>query len=153
MSNRYLRHELLPVVFENVAARLLTDVVLQIRNLGHEQFPYMCFGVYGRGDKDEEDWDADENDSKKAAGAKKDGNSSSHLSEWADDHVVTTQCTNDGAIIEWLFVPFIVENVTQNETELLDGSDLIAEEQAEKDDALLVDKGASAISDGLNDEL
>ena len=30
--------------------------------------------------------------------------------EWVEQEIITTQCTNAGAVIEWLFVPFIVED-------------------------------------------
>ena len=91
-------------------------IVKQIGNLGHDQLPYMCLGVYERGNEDEIDWD-DENykvvreerrarhlNGEAAADGKYDD-----LTEWEGSEIITTQCTNIGGVIEWVFVPFIDE--------------------------------------------
>jgi hypothetical protein len=39
------------------------------------------------------------------------GSASLHpLSEWIDAQIYSTQCSNDGGVIEWMFVPYIVED-------------------------------------------
>lgn len=91
-------------------------VVKQINRLGHSQDPYMCLGVYGRGDKDELDWHDEEYIARKQGSASDTDSEQledegvAPLSEWAGDEVITTQCSNVKAVIEWVFVPFIVEN-------------------------------------------
>jgi hypothetical protein len=94
-----------------------SHIVKQIRNLGHEQIPYMCLGVYDRGEQDELDWDDKNYESiKQERAAAKLANDTSAmekewepLSDWKDAAIVTTQCTNAGAVIKWVFVPFITE--------------------------------------------
>jgi hypothetical protein len=93
-----------------------SHIVKQIRNLGHDQVPYMCLGVYERGDEDELDWnDADYKKLREErAGVKLDFDPDSVLryevlSDWAAASIITTQCTNTGGVIEWVTVPFIEE--------------------------------------------
>ena len=84
----------------------------------------MCLGVYERGDEDELDWgdESYETDKKERATAKKmnsadlPANEWEPLTEWKGAAIVTTQCTNAGAVIEWVLVPFI-----EDETEFEDG--------------------------------
>ena len=106
----------------------------RIAETGREQEPYMCFGVSGRGDLDEEDWfgqrgedeevssqvdkpgedetavdvdnfSVDEDDEPNSKGS--DGRSP--LRDWAGEQLIATRCSNSGAIVEWIVVPFIVE--------------------------------------------
>ena len=124
---------------------LHSNVPLHTRNriaeTGRVQEPYMCLGVPGRGKKDEEDWlgvrgEKDGNDSlnfEEAGGAEaidkdnfsleEDDVSSdetgpgelSPLSEWERKQLIATRCSNTDAVIEWLVVPFIVEDyITSN---------------------------------------
>ena len=102
-------------------SRIPSHVVSQIHNLGHEQIPNMCLGVLGRGDRDEVDWNEEEekqeeegavhttNSTKQARNESLGDGEWEPLTDWFEQEVITTQCTNEGAIIEWLFVPFIVE--------------------------------------------
>ena len=97
-------------------------IVKQIHNLGHDQIPNMCLGVYERGSEDELDWD-DENYE-----ATREARRTSHLNlelsgdaayadltEWEGSQIITTQCTNTGGVIEWVFVPFIDEEDSGDE--------------------------------------
>jgi hypothetical protein len=99
----------------------------------------MCLGVAGRGDLDEEDWlgvrtedeeeessddeddedelideidhdtfSLEEDDSDLETGLDKDG--PAPLSQWEGEQLIATKCSNVGAIIEWVVVPFIVED-------------------------------------------
>ena len=99
-------------------------IVKQIHALGHEQIPYMCLGVFDRGDNDEMDWEDE-------AYEKLNSNATSNvpkphvnhqaetskelepLSSFTGAGVVTTQCNNFGAVIEWVFVPFIEEGIDE----------------------------------------
>lgn len=89
-----------------------SHVVQQIQNLGHAQSPYMCFGVRGRGTQDELDWADEQNEEKDDAN---EGGTVLPLSHWKGEQLITTQCSNKDAVIEWVFVPYIVEEAS-NET-------------------------------------
>lgn len=106
-----------------------SHIVKQIRNLGHDHTDYMCLGVYGRGLKDEVDW-AEPTDEAVLSGQTPYDEPPvvwERLSEFAGQNIVATQCSNDGAVIEWLFVPFIVEPTPPDEayenSEPLDGTE------------------------------
>jgi len=90
-------------------------IVKQIHNLGHEQISHMCLGVYERGSEDELDWDdkdykmaKEERRAQRLASVEKEEEAEyDNLAEWDGSHIITTQCTNTGGVIEWVFVPFI----------------------------------------------
>ena len=98
-------------------------IVKQIRNLGHDQLPYMCLGVYERGNEDELDWDdenykavQEERRARHLINRKESANGTyADLTEWEGSDIITTQCTNEGGVIEWVFVPFIDEDDTSDE--------------------------------------
>ena len=105
-------------------------IVKQIRAMGHDHIPFMCLGVFERGDRDEYDWDDVEhqNELHNNVGI----NYSSYLGEtetWAplsqfqDARIVTTQCSNIGAVIEWVFVPFILEEEIDQNTTIIENSE------------------------------
>jgi hypothetical protein len=78
--------------------------------------------VLGRGDADEEQWaedakqshDADTGGEEKTKKSDEDGGIAP-LSKWQDEQLVMTKCTNKDAVIEWLFVPFIVEDEAEQD--------------------------------------
>jgi hypothetical protein len=100
-----------------------SHIVRQIKNLGHEQHKYMCLGVLGRGEHDEVDWEEDDADNTIVSNIEEgdttmdgdeeedDDDELEDLAEWVNEEVVTTQCSNTGAIIEWLFIPFIEDDI------------------------------------------
>lgn len=100
-------------------------IVKQIRNLGHDQIAYMCLGVHGRGILDDVDWNDVETDTlKKDRNETIDQSKFDPLSNWNNASIVTTQCSNIGGVIEWSFVPFIVEDEPEtNENEVSPNSD------------------------------
>ena len=95
-------------------------IVKQIHALGHEHIPYMCLGVFDRGDKDEMDWE-DEAYEKSISNTTystsmppfgyqaEPSKELEALSSFKGAGIVTTQCNNIGAVVEWVFVPFIHE--------------------------------------------
>ena len=114
----------------------------RIEETGREQEPYMCLGVAGRGDKDEEDWfgereeyddgnemtgsgdeDGGEEEETDAAEEIDEDNVENDtendglqpLSEWEDEQLIATRCSNVGAVIEWVLVPFIEEEEEEEE--------------------------------------
>jgi hypothetical protein len=83
----------------------------------------MCLGVAFRGDKDEEDWfgerqeyfeeyDIEHRDPSQIEPdeQKKEGEKYRSLVYWYGEHLMATRCSNEGAVIEWVVVPFIVED-------------------------------------------
>ena len=134
-----------------VKGALFTTVPLHTRNriaeTGRHQEAYMCLGVMGRGEGDEEDWlgdrsnadeedfipfeDDDEDDDDDGEEEDEDGEDIAPttvaqeeeeeeeagvdegfapLELWEDKHLVATKCSNEGAVIEWVIVPFIKED-------------------------------------------
>lgn len=107
----------------SIYSTIPSHVVKQISNLGHAQIPFMCFGVYGRSEEDELDWD-DKNYKNGEANSYKDVTHKadeeedvSPLAEWIDEEIVTTQCTNAKAVVDWVFVPYVVEEEDGDEGE------------------------------------
>jgi hypothetical protein len=115
----------------------------RIAETGRDQEPYMCLGVSGRGELDEEDWlgvhhedddedlpqansdegKTDEIDKDNFSLEEDDSNDDetdstalSPLSQWEGKQLVSTRCSNTGALIEWLVVPFIVEDYDESIT-------------------------------------
>lgn len=80
-------------------------IVAQIVNGGHAQIPQMCLGVWGRGVADEVEWD----DPLYGEPDPPEPEEWPPLSDYVNEELFSTQCTNKGAVVEWLFVPFIVE--------------------------------------------
>jgi hypothetical protein len=97
----------------SIYSTIPSHIVKQIENLGHDHIPYMCLGVYGRGVNDEYDWEEEEDDLEKNGTKQHDDTERpawAPLSKFLEQNIIATQCSNVGAVIEWLFVPFIVEN-------------------------------------------
>ena len=110
----------------------------RIESTGRKQEPYMCLGVAMRGNDDEEDWfderteffesyedfefdeeseggtnETDTNvtsDTKDATADNEDSDERLRpLVYWLGKHLMATKCSNQGAVIEWVLVPFIEE--------------------------------------------
>lgn len=91
-------------------------LVKQYKLMGkaEDHSPYMCLGVFGRGDADEVDWDPSDEEDSEDSGDEEDRRGLP-LDEFVHEEVVTTQCTNSGGVIEWLFIPFLVEDEAEVE--------------------------------------
>ena len=131
---------------------LVTSVPLhtinRIAETGRTQEKYMCLGVAGRGDKDEEDWlgirdeesndeDGYDEDEDYAEGDEEPGDpletidKDSYsvedkdglpedttvadgellpLDEWVTEQLISTRCSNSAAVVEFVLVPFIIED-------------------------------------------
>jgi hypothetical protein len=89
-----------------------SHIVKQIHNLGHAQLAHLCLGVRGRGISDEVDWNDEKYEEMKDRNETDVTEQSDFpaLSKWNNESIVTTQCSNVGGVIEWAFVPFIVED-------------------------------------------
>jgi hypothetical protein len=102
-------------------------IVRQIHRMGHEQSPHMCLGVWGRGNKDEVDW-KDESQAFSQERKENPVDGWKPLSEWEGEELFSTQCSNVGAVVEWIFVPFIVEDNLSAD----DGTDIDATTDADE---------------------
>ena len=116
--------------------KIPSHIVKQIINLGHDQIQFMCLGVFGRGAQDEDDWDAaiDEpllNSTQQQSFGAITAGEYAPLAEWLEQEIITTRCTNIGGVIEWQFVPFIVEDLASVESG--DGMEELDEELEEAD--------------------
>ncbi|KAL9181043.1 hypothetical protein ACHAXT_009848 [Thalassiosira profunda] len=80
-----------------------------------EAYHHLCFGVVGRGDADESEWikwteeEMNQLDPWEHDDAETYPNGRKSLQLWKGEQLQTTPCSNTGAVIEWYFVPFIVE--------------------------------------------
>lgn len=102
-------------------------IVHGLKQNGHpEQEQYLCLGVRGRGHKDEGAWveDTQMEEGEHLVPDNLDREEGLlQLHKWNGMQLVSTQCSNKGAIIEWIYVPFIVEdvngatNLTEKQTE------------------------------------
>lgn len=104
-----------------------SHIVKQIQTLGHAQSPYMCFGVRGRGNQDEVVWADGTDENGEAQSDTSEDATILPLSNWQGEQIVTTQCSNKDAVIEWVFVPYIVEeasNETVSESEMADNEEI-----------------------------
>ena len=88
-----------------------------IQYKGYEQESFLCVGVLGQGDCNKKAWAKDL--AKHGLTAHVDNEVSASidtlmtLPPWSNLNgvqFVTTRCSNIGAIVEWVYVPFIVEN-------------------------------------------
>jgi translation elongation factor EF-1alpha len=76
----------------------------------------MCLGVIGRGNYDEKPW----NETNGTMEVKTEEFEWKPLSDWNGENVVSTQCSNTGAVIDWAIVPFIVEDLDSEEMASVD---------------------------------
>ena len=132
------------------AGSIHTTIPLHTRNriaqTGKEQEAYMCLGVAKRGSLDEEDWfneredflksyeeeEQDDKDNQKETEVlDSDGHKS--LIYWYGKHLMATKCSNEGAVIEWVLVPFIVEEV---DNDSLSNETDVAENETSEDEEL-----------------
>eukprot|EP00536_Pseudo-nitzschia_multiseries_P007627 jgi/Psemu1/296635/fgenesh1_pm.181_\ len=105
----------------------------RINATGREFEPFMCLGVARRGGKDEEDWfdereeffesyaELDE-DLKEINEGKDAGDTYPSLLYWLGQQLMTTRCSNEGAVVQWTLVPF-VEEEEEDEEKAIESSD------------------------------
>jgi Core-2/I-Branching enzyme len=118
-------------------------IVDRIQYKGYEQESFLCVGVLGRGDHDEEAWAEDL--AKRGMTARVDIEVSASidtlktLPPWSNFNgvqLVTTRCSNIGAIVEWVYVPFIVENENEAEESQENIEETVKVEGAERNNEL-----------------
>ncbi len=104
----------------------------------------MCFGVYGRSVDDELEWDDEnyvkesERESNEPVGDAEDGDAEEEnppLSEWEGEEIITTQCANKKAVIEWVYVPYVVEDEEADDSELEQNQEATEDDTEKETDA------------------
>lgn len=99
---------------------------MRINETGREQEPFMCLGVARRGEKDEEDWfgkredffeDYEDLDEDLEELEKESDGGYPSLIHWLGRQLMMTACTNEGALVKWTLVPFIIEEEGDEEEE------------------------------------
>ena len=100
-------------------ASIPNHIVAQIRSKGRKQESYLCLGASGRGGKEEEKWSEDKNhfDINGQEFVPDVARDQAHpielplaLNFWKGKQLITTSCDNNLSVIEFLFVPFVVED-------------------------------------------
>ena len=139
----------------------------RIAETGREQEAYMCLGVAGRGDSDEEDWlgNRDDSSSEDDTGSSDDGSGDEDnndedpvdedtfsidndeapdeddnfdpdgfpaLRKWIGEQLVATRCSNVGAVVEWVVVPFIEEDEPEHDMNQTSSTTKDGEEEEEE---------------------
>jgi hypothetical protein len=94
-------------------------IINALKYKGKDQAPYLCFGVVGRSkieytpwaeDGDKEQLDTVDFVPKILEKIARQGDRVLPVRLWKGKQLVTVPCSNDDAIIEFVFVPFIVED-------------------------------------------
>jgi hypothetical protein len=152
------------VPFGTIHTTIPLHTIRRISETDRMQEAYMCFGVKGRGDLDEEDWLGERTEEEgessgeksKVHPAKKmhkserseedegeeeeielDENGLPHLRYWQGEQLFATRCSNTGAIIEWVVVPFIEEDtIDQSEEDQGSATDRPKEGHDEEEEEL-----------------
>ncbi len=114
-------------------------IVKTIQRGGKTQESHLCLGACGRGGTDQ-DWPDDvcgktqeeKNDMMPIATTYPDG-SLVPLKKWKGKHLVTTRCSNKDSVIEFLYVPFILEDLAASD-ETADGSSIPDDDLNDDDD-------------------
>merc|ERR1712238_485286 len=105
-----------------IHASLLLSIARGLKKKKKEVHQHLCLGVSGRGDM-EETWieftkeEMEQQDPWEYDDVERYPNGRKSLQLWSGEHLQTTPCSNEGAVIEWYYVPFIVEEYTGEEEE------------------------------------
>lgn len=105
-----------------------SHIVRTIEKGDKKQEAHLCVGVCGRGGT-EDDWPdevcgktQEEKDDMMPVSTRYPDGSLVPLKKWKSKHLVTTRCSNTDSVVEFLYVPFIVDdmidsNQTKDETQ------------------------------------
>jgi len=128
------------------------NVLKTIRSKGKEQAPHLCFGASGKGEKRYEAWSEDKNkiDLNAIDFAPTDEQLNKFrmkgkippLRLWEDKYLVTIPCSDANAVVEFLFVPFIDEQVEYE----------MSEEDIIEDDLEWEDEDEDVIEDEIEED-
>jgi len=98
--------------------------------------PHLCLGVFGRGDADESAWIEDEDEDEpwdpwEYDNVERYPNGRKSLQLWSGHQLQSTPCSNVGGVIEWYYVPFIVEEYEEDEKTEVEGENAGEESEEE----------------------
>ena len=105
-----------------IHSSLPAHIAKQLKKKEKEVHQHLCLGVVGRGDADETAWIEDEEDENEEwdpweySDVATYPNGRKSLQLWSGQQLQTTPCSNEGGVIEWYFVPFIVEQYDDDGT-------------------------------------
>ena len=123
----------------SIHANVPLHIIDRIKSKGRSQDPYMCFAVSGRGEPDFDDWEEDAkierhtmDDEETLVPDQEDIDAAEKIDDklplklWAGKQLISTPCSNADAVIEWIYVPYIIE---EDSEDAIDGE---AEEEEEE---------------------
>lgn len=138
-------------IFGTVPAHIINA----LKYKGREQEANICFGVVGRGKVEYKPWKEDENTEyyntvdflpKKAKKLiTNDGTSRKSLRLWKSKQLVTIPCHDEDAIVDFLFVPFILEDDDEGDNMIMVESNT----ETSIDETLSSDKTLVQVTDEL----
>lgn len=120
-----------------------TYTQMRINATGREQEPYMCLGVARRGELDEEDWfdkreaffeDYEDLDNDLEEVEAQFEGEYPPLVYWLGRQLMMTRCSNEGAVVEWTFVPFIEEGDEEGVESAGSNSETTVDESSEDEE-------------------
>ncbi|KAL7531217.1 hypothetical protein ACHAXR_007947 [Thalassiosira sp. AJA248-18] len=117
-----------------IHATLPLHMARESKKEGKEVHQHLCFGVVGRGDADESEWiewteeEEEELDPWEHPDVDVYPNGRKSLQLWNGQQLQTTPCSNKGGVIEWYYVPFIVEEYDDETEESAEGETATDEE-------------------------
>jgi hypothetical protein len=104
-----------------IHASLPSHMARQLQTKNESVYQHLCIGVVGRGNANESAWieddESDEWDPWEYDDVERYPNGRKTLQLWKWQHLQSTPCSNEGGVIEWLYVPFIVEKYDNETTE------------------------------------
>ena len=134
-----------------IHASLPLYIVRQLESKKKNVTGQLCLGVRGRGDMDESLWHEEEEEEEGEEGEEEHHpweqpdvplypNGRKSLQLWNGQQLQTTPCSNIGGIIEWYYVPFIVEEYDDKDEELAVNVDALSTSTPDSDGADLETK-------------
>jgi hypothetical protein len=109
-----------------------------VRNLNtsdHKQEAHLCLGVFGRGEQEDFDFSNNNDPNKDEAmmpeKARYPDGTLVPLKKWKGKQLVTTRCSNTDAVIEWLYVPYILEDIPDAGEPAKEGDEEAGDNQTE----------------------
>ena len=100
---------------------------LKKKKEGEEVHRHLCLGVEGRGNMEEPWIEYEEEEMEELDPWEKDDvdvylNGRKSLQLWSGQQLQTTPCSNEGGVIEWFYIPFIVEEFDDDVEESPEGT-------------------------------
>jgi hypothetical protein len=93
-------------------------IVRNLNTTDHKQEAHLCLGVFGRGEQEDfeslsDDKDPNKGEAMMPESARYPDGTLVPLKKWKGKQLVSTRCSNTDAVIEWLYVPYILEDADE----------------------------------------